>query len=350
MKKLSAFLVVAILFFVLLAVLLFSTVPPEDSYIATEDAMYDYLVEAGYPEPIIESLTEEAIYEIYTGGYQYQSSDVVYGILTEGYSITYEKDIHGNIVIDAENLQKFNQLLTDAEVVEKIKSDKATAFAIREAAQLRQDYYMSNLEPTATCSQRDATILSLTNWYATLTVSKITQTNSYLKKGIAYAWNWYYSPVCNFVDKAAVAWSKDFTLDPASATWAYKAWGDFGMNVTGGSRYETRTWSGTGCTSYEPDCGFGQEIDIVFDFEKDGWTFRSYEHGGSITGKISRYLIGDEQGQQNIASAVGCYYHSTLGLDGELQLSGSPSIGISLAATYDRSPDTGTQFNFYAND
>ncbi len=297
----------------------------------------------------IDSFIEEAIHEIYAGGYTYQSSNVIYGILTEEYSITYEKDIHGNVVIDSENLQKLNQLLADTEAVEKIKSDKASAFAIREATQQQQDYYNS-LNPTATCSQQDATILSLSNWYAILTINKITQTNTYLNKSVIYAWNWFYSPVWTLTDKAAVAWSKDFTLDPASTTWAYKAWGDFGYDVTGGSRYVTRTWSGTGCTNYEPDCGFGQDIDIVFEFEKDGWTYRTYEHGGSISGRISKYLIGDEQGQQNIASAVGRYYHKRVGIEGDLQFSGSPSIGISFSSSYDPSPDTGAQFNFCAND
>ena len=67
----------------------------------------------------IDSFIEEAIHEIYAGGYTYQSSNVIYGILTEEYSITYEKDIHGNVVIDSENLQKLNQLLADTEAVEK---------------------------------------------------------------------------------------------------------------------------------------------------------------------------------------------------------------------------------------
>lgn len=316
--------------------------------VVSEDTMINYLITAGYPLSVIQSLNEVAISEIYYGQYEYQTSSVIYGIFTEDYNITYELDNSGNVIIDTDNLLQFNELLNDEDAINKISADKDHAFECRKAMNRSQDYYINDSGLQSNISSRDAAIRSLSNWYATLTINKISQSNTKLEKSIIYAWNWFYSPVWNLTDKPAVAWSKDFTLDPNSTTWAYKAWGDLGYDVTGGSRRTTRTWSGTGCTEYQPDCGFGQSIDIRFEFDSNGWTYRTYEHGGSISGKLTKYLVGSEQGAQNIASAVGRYYHKQVGITGTLGFSKSgPSISISWASSYDPSPDTGAQFNFY---
>ncbi len=350
MKKMFLVLLSMIICFSLSTAPAFALSNPEDKATGnvSAESMYNYLIEAGYPVSVIENLNETAIAKIYYGGYEYQSSSITYGIMTEEYSITYELDDSGNVIIDAENLRQFNELLNDKEVVEKICADKNYSLECQKAMNMRRGNFLNNNIDKNISSPRDAEIQTLSNWVGIVMINKISQSNTKLEKQIVYAWIWDYSPVWNLTDKAAVAWSKGFTLDPSSAEWSYTANGDLGYNVTGGSRRAKQTWDGIGCTEYEPDCGFGQDIDIRFDFKIDGLTYRTFQHSGLIYGNLTKYLTGAEQGAQNTASAVGRYYHKRIGLAGSLSFSMSgPSISLSHDGSYDASPDTGAQFDFY---
>ena len=92
-----------------------------------DEEVLEYLLDAGYPQEIIDTLDEDLKLKFFEQRQTYESSDTTYGIMTEEYYISYQVDSDGEILIDNANLAQLDALMAEQSTVEKILSDKNQA-------------------------------------------------------------------------------------------------------------------------------------------------------------------------------------------------------------------------------
>ena len=290
----------------------------------TSKIIVSYLINAGYPMDIIESLDGATMLSLYEGGYQYDSSETTYGVFTEDYKIEFTLDSNDNVVIDAVNLQMFEQLLEDDEVVEKILDDKANSLD-SEAASATSRADIADEQPSDS-------IKALSNWTASMVCSHKSYSGGVAKKKLTYTWKWDYSPAFTLTDKVAMAWSGGFTAEPNTIYWSYNR----RVGFTGSQLYMDYPTSGYGYNDYNPGAGVGKDIDIK---THAAGTFTKY-HNGTLSVDITKTTSTNSR-----ESAVGRYYHKhvTSGLSLSFSASG-PSISVSSGSNYDQSSDSAVAF------
>lgn len=75
-----------------------------------------------YPMTFIEDIDDNLKKQLYDGHYTYESSNEIFGIFTEDYNIEYRLSSDGNVIIDPENMKKFDSLIEKNKIVEKNSS------------------------------------------------------------------------------------------------------------------------------------------------------------------------------------------------------------------------------------
>lgn len=285
----------------------------------------EYLIEAGYPQNIIDDLDEETKLHYFTDKYEFESTNTTYGIFTEDYKIEYSVDELGNINMDDENRAIYNKLIKDKKAVNKILADKIDANAAGADTATSQK---------AIINSENAELLSLSNWSASMTCSHKSYSNGVARKNIRYSWKWSYNPTWTLTDKVAMAWSGGFTAEPSSIAWTYTR----RVTYTGAPKvYTDIPTSGKGYDDYNPGAGCAKAIDIK------GPTAGSSNkyHQGSLTADLTKRTSSNTR-----ESAVGRYYHMRIlpGISLSFSATG-PSISVSSnKGSYDQSSDSAVAF------
>ena len=292
---------------------------------------YDqYLIDSGYPMTFIEDIDDNLKKQLYDGHYTYESSNEIFGIFTEDYNIEYRLSSDGNVIIDPENMKKFDSLIEKNKIVEKIVADKnKEKNGINLLSGGMTAGSISFLQECPT----EVAIQALSNWSATITCSQKSYSNGVSTKKLTYSWKWSYEPVWTLTDKVAVAWSGDFTAEPNSIYWTYTK----NVGFTGSKVYKDYiNKSGYGYDDYECNAGCAKGIDIK----------------GTVSGTYNRYHKGTlsvtltkRTSKNSRESAIGRYYHKqiTPGLSLAFSKAG-PSISVSAGSNYDQSSDSATAF------
>lgn len=296
----------------------------------SSETLNQYLIDAGYPVDFIQAIDTTVKEHLYKGQYSYESSNEVYGILTEDYNIEYSLDENGVIDIDAENSNEFIQLLNDSETIEKILLSQNSEASINRDS--RANVLQSKISKVKNMSQ-DAALLTLSNWSASITCSHKSYTNGVAKKYLTYSWKWSYSPVWSLTDKVAMAWSGGFTAEPETIYWTYKKNVGFtGSQVTTDYINE----SGYGYDDYDCNAGCAKGINIRGTF---AGTYDRY-HAGTLSAEVTKATNSNSR-----ESAIGRYYHKKVfpGLSLAFSKTG-PSISVSAGSNYDQSADSAVAF------
>ena len=299
-----------------------------------DEEILQYLIDAGYSMDIIENMDDATRLQFYERGYNYQSSTTTHGVFTEDYQVTFSVDNKGTVVLDENNRQELIRLLQDKDAVDKILHDKSLNKANNVVVKKALD--LNSLKADIIKGDSPIELMSLSNWSASLVVSHVSydmETNV-STKSILYSWTWEYDPVWELTDKAAIAWSGEYTADPESIRWAY-------VRRVGyvGSSLETDLVgsSGQGYDDYNPGAGVAKAIDIIGPLP--GTVL--INHRGSMVVEISKVAETEDK-----ESAVGRYYHTRILPGLELGFSSSgPSISItSSSGSVDKSSDSADEF------
>lgn len=307
----------------------------------TDEEIFQYLVDAGYSMDVIDCMDDAMRLQFYQRGYHYQSSTTTHGVFTEEYQVTFSVDDNGAISLDEANRQELAQLLQDEDAVEKILHDKALS-ETNNVVMSNEVIYNENtldlnvLETAIIGGESPIELMALSNWSASLVVSHVSYnaTTHVSTKSIMYSWTWEYDPIWNLTDKAAIAWSGEYTADPESIRWAY-------VRRVGyvGSTLETDLVgsSGQGYDDYNPGAGVAKAIDIIGPLAGTVMI----NHRGSLVVEISKVAETED-----LESAVGRYYHTRILPGLELGFSSSgPSISISSSSgSVDKSSDSADEF------
>ena len=260
-----------------------------------DEEVLEYLLDAGYPQEIIDTLDEDLKLKFFEQRQTYESSDTTYGIMTEEYYISYQVDSDGEILIDNANLAQLDALMAEQSTVEKILSDKNQAVlsegdtlqsqalkaeltAAASAASVQETESASVFAPMLTEEQAQfvdnmqevepaAALATLSNWYASISINQRVGAD---KKGIVYTWTWKYRPLATDIDKVAIAWSGDFAFRLSSVYWEYevnvtKSVYDYSLctqTPVDDFKYETLNQS-YGYDENLLNCGVSKDIDII---------------------------------------------------------------------------------------
>ncbi len=287
-----------------------------------------YLLDAGYSPDFIESIDDTIKLRLYEGQYIHQSTETIYGVLTEDYQVMYTLSDDGAIVIDDENMKTFERLLQDEPMVERIiefqEQDSDVSERLMEPSLDIQTIQEMPVE---------ANLRSLKNWSADCVVSHKSYKSGVAKKELTYTWKWEYSPTWTLTDKVAVAWSGGFTADPDSIYWTYKK--NVGYLGSGLTANQVNT-NGYGYDDYEPNAGCAVGIDIK---NTTPGTYDRY-HAGSLSVSLTKATT-----EKTSESAVGSYYHTRVNPKLSLAFSKvGPSISVTAGSHYDKSPDSAASF------
>lgn len=145
------------------------------------DEIYNYLINAGYPTDFIDTLDDTLRLRYYEGGYTFESSDITYGIFTEDYAVQYSLDNNGHVIIDDENLQELESLLSDTELVSKILAENITSNGVVTAntdVLSADDIDYNTIAEDIENGDYSIELLSLSNWSASIVCSHISYNTS----------------------------------------------------------------------------------------------------------------------------------------------------------------------------
>lgn len=298
---------------------------------ANPDIVEQYLLDAGYSQSFIDSIDDTIKSRLYEGRYVHQSTGTTYGVFTEDYQVTYTLADNGEIVIDSENMDEFEQLLKNQPVVERIIEFQELD-AIGATMSGRSTESALNTQAVQKMPMDEA-LRSLTNWSADCVVSHKSYTNGVAKKELTYTWKWRYGPIWTLTDKVAVAWSGDFTADPDSIYWTYAK--SVNYTGTGVSGIQVKD-SGYGYDDYEPNAGCAVGIDIKAALPGSS----DKAHSGSLSVSLTK-----STSEKTSESAIGRYYHVKIvpGLSLGFSSAG-PSISVTSGVSYDQSADSAASF------
>lgn len=341
-----------------------------------DEEVLEYLLDAGYPQEIIDTMSESLKLKFFEQRQTYESSDTTYGIMTEEYHITYQVDSDGEILIDNANLAQLDALMAEQSTVEKILSDKNQAIlsegdtlqsqalkaelsASASAASVQETESASVSAPMLTEEQAQfvdnmqevepaVALATLSNWYASIYVNQRAGTN----KSLMYIWSWEYRPLATDIDKMAIAWSGGFTFLPSSVYWEYE------VNVTKSVYdYSLGTWTPVNVSKYEMlnqsygydenllNCGVSKDVDIIeyYDDAANNCRWYSTEHFGKLYVEISNSSGSSTASGEAIAQY---FHHNTVGSPGTLSFTSQPSITMN-GGWYDTSSTSTASISFY---
>lgn len=283
-----------------------------------------YLLSAGYPLSFIRDIDETQKRDLFENKCTFESQEITYGIFTEDYNISYRLSDNGNVIMDEANKAAYHELLRNRDLVNKIIADKAESMQMAKntvsAAEINR-------------MPENASILSLSNWTASITVSHTSYSNNISKKKLTYNWKWSYAPIWTLTDKVAVAWSGDFTAEPSTIYWTYKK----NVGFTGSQLHmDYIDESGYGYDDYDCNAGCAKGIDIRGTI---AGTYNRY-HKGSLSLTLTKNTSTNTR-----ESAIGRYYHKEITPKLSLSFSKSgPSISVSSGSMYDQSSDSAVAF------
>lgn len=312
-----------------------------------------YLLEAGYPEGLINILKYDKKLEFYQNQYFCDSVGITYGIFTEEYRIEYTLDGNGNIIIDGNNSVELKKLLADEYEIAKIlnakdKAEKGDISPYAYDAVINEDEYAqlveeANLRFLAENAQLinslqtgapENSILALSNWTGAIYCNYLSYSGGVARRSLMYTWEWNYRPVWHFTDKVGMAWSGDFTGEPTTFEWCYIY--SCTSNIYG-------SVSGRSYVDYDTNIGVGTNISLVSTFVHPGTgvTYQSLCHSGYIMIELTKLTNVNSR-----ESAVGTYYHKQLiATIGSLSFSKSgPSISVIPSTNYDKAVDSAVAF------
>ncbi|WP_063563819.1 hypothetical protein [Paenibacillus sp. O199] len=187
-----------------------------DSAVSTSE-LDQYLINAGYPQELIDAYEEEQKMELYAAQATYISHKVTYDTLMDN---------------DSSN-------------------------------------------------EDSITPMSLSNFSHITSFSRIPSTTPGTAKiAVNYNWDWNYDPIFTSSDQYGIAWTDDWNLVSGSSKYNYKAFGYY-HSASGSTLYaETAGVQQSGQLKAPPGAGIGYEVNLISEFSKNGARYIVNRHKG----------------------------------------------------------------------